>query len=200
MDCFPKEPHCAIIIGQTSCGKTVFILDLLETFYYNFFDRIVIFCTTLKHNKTYRERKWVWTDDNIILVDPSNRLNETLEYYYNLCEGTQTLFIIDDCSAEQEMVKKRKTLSKLAFSGRHAGVTVWLLTQKYNSVLKDFREQAKLIVLFHCKDKRSFESCLEENDVIESKEEKERIKALLKHKKYRKLILKTDVPTNYACL
>ena len=110
------------------------------------------------------------------------------------------LFIIDDCSAEQEMVKKRKTLSKLAFSGRHAGVTVWLLTQKYNSVLKDFREQAKLIVLFHCKDKRSFETCLEENDVIESKVDREKIKEILKQKKYSKLILKTDVPTNYACL
>lgn len=199
MNCFPKEPHCMIICGQTNCGKTVFILDLLETFYDKFFERIVIFCTTLKYNKSYKETKFVWTDDNVILVDPSNKLNECLEYFYKLCEGTQTLFIIDDCSAEQEMVKKRKTLSKLAFSGRHAGVSVWLLTQKYNSVLKDFREQARVIVLFHCKDKNSFESCLEENDVIKSKEEKEKIKQMLNQKKFCKLILKTDVPTSYTC-
>ena len=26
----PKYPHCAIICGQTGCGKTEFVLDLLE--------------------------------------------------------------------------------------------------------------------------------------------------------------------------
>lgn len=152
LDFLPKSPCCSLIIGQTGSGKSVFVLDLLETVYFKFFERIIIFCTTLKHNKSYKERKWVWDDENICLVDPSDKLNECLEYFYKLCEGTQTLCIIDDCSAEREIVKKRKTLSKLAFSGRHAGVSVWLLTQKYNSVLKDFREQAKVIVLFHCKD------------------------------------------------
>lgn len=199
MDTLPKDPHCVIICGQTGCGKTIFILDLIETVYHKFFEHIVIFCTTLKYNKSYKERRWVWSDDEVHVIDPSEKLNECLEYYYKLYEGTETLFIIDDCSAEQEMTKKRKTLSKLAFSGRHAGISVWLLTQKYNSILKDFREQAKVIVLFHCKDKHSFEDCLDENDVIESKEEKNRIKILLKSKKFCKLILKTDIPTNYDC-
>jgi len=200
MDCLPKDPHCAIICGQTGCGKTIFILDLLESIYFNVFERIVIFCTTLKYNKSYKERRWVWTDDNVYLVDPSGRLNECLEYFYQLFEGTKTLFIIDDCSAEQEMIKKRKTLSKLAFSGRHAGISVWLLTQKYNSVLKDVREQSKFIALFFCKDKSCFEVCLEENDVIESNEEKIKIKKMLRKKKFCKVILKTDIPTKYVCI
>jgi len=43
-------------------------------------------------------------------------------------------------------------LSELAFSGRHAKQSVWVLVQKYNTVCKDLREQTKWVALFHCKD------------------------------------------------
>lgn len=195
-----KEPHCALICGQTGCGKTIFVLDLLQTVYRYHFDHIVIFCTTLKYNKSYKERKFVWTDDEIYLVNPSENLSDCLEYYFRLFEGTQTLFLIDDCSSEKDIVKKRNALTKLAFSGRHAGITVWILTQKYNSVLKDFREQLKTVVLFYTKDKHSFNDCLDENDVIESREENKKIKEDLKRRKYSKLILRTVNPVGYLCL
>ena len=58
--------------------------------------------------------------------------------------------------ASKALTKKRDMLSELAFSGRHAGQSVWVLTQKYNSVLKDLREQTKWIAVFHCKDRDSF--------------------------------------------
>ena len=49
------------------------------------------------------------------------------------------MFIIDDCSAEGKINKKRDALSELAFSGRHRNHSLWVL--KYNSVSKDVREQ-----------------------------------------------------------
>ena len=39
---FPKFPHSAIICSQTNCGKTVFVLDLLEKEYEGVFEHIVI--------------------------------------------------------------------------------------------------------------------------------------------------------------
>ena len=36
-----------------------------------------------------------------------------------MLKGYQTLFIIDGCSAEGEINKKRDALSELAFSGQH---------------------------------------------------------------------------------
>ena len=39
-----------------------------------------------------------------------------------MSKGYQTLFIIDDCSAEGEINKKRDASSELAFSGRHSGL------------------------------------------------------------------------------
>ena len=42
------------------------------------------------------------------------------QIFKNALKGHQTLFIIDDCSAEGEINKKRDTLSELAFSGGHS--------------------------------------------------------------------------------
>ena len=79
--------------------------------------------------------------------------------------------IIDDCSASTALTKK-KDMSMLAFLGRHAEQSVWVLTQKYNFVLKDLLEQTRWVCLFHCKDRNSFEDCLRENDVIPSREQR----------------------------
>ena len=91
-------------------------------------------------------------------------------------------------------------LSELAFSGRHAGQSVWVLTQKYNSVLKDLREQTKWSAVFHCKDRDSFEDCLRENDVVPTREERTALRKLLSEAKHTKLILSTDQPVAYQLL
>ena len=87
-------------------------------------------------------------------------------------------------------------LSELAFSGRHAEQSVWVISQRYISVLKDLREQTKLVCMFYTKDRDSFDFCLRENDVIPA-EERQWIKKELAKVNHRKLILKTDQPTSY---
>ena len=88
-------------------------------------------------------------------------------------------------------------LSELAFSGRHAEQSVLVISQRYNSVLKDLTEQTKWLCMFFTKDRDSFENCLRENDVIPTLEERQRIKEDLSKVKHRKLILRTDQPTGY---
>ena len=103
----------------------------------------------------------------------------------------QQSYIIDDCSATKELTKKKDMLSELAFSGRHADQSVWVISQRYISVLKDLREQTKWVGMFYTKDRDSFDNCLRENDVIPT-EERQRIKKELAKVTHRKLILKTD--------
>jgi hypothetical protein len=196
----PKEPHSAIICGQTGCGKTVFILDLLESHYNGVFKHIVIICPTVKHNETYHNCSWIRSDPEIYIIDPGERLHIFLRAFYQIFQGEPTLYIIDDCSATKALTKKRDMLSELAFSGRHAKQSVWVLTQKYNSVSKDLREQTLWVALFHCKDRDSFEDCLRENDVIPTKDERDAVRALLAKTKHAKLLLKTDQPTAYNVL
>ena len=143
------------------------LLRILETEYKNHFEFIVIMCPTiLDNNKTHLFRKWIFGDKNVfIMCDVEGKLNEWLKLFKNTLKGRQTLFIIDNCSAEDEINKKRDALSELAFSSRHRNHSLWLLTQKYNSISKDVREQIKWLCLFFTKDRDSFEDCLRENDV-----------------------------------
>ena len=193
------QPHSAIICGQTGCGKTIFILDLLERQYRGVFEHIVIICPTLKYNKAYLERSWIGSDDEVYIVDPHDRLHDTIRVFYKIFEGESTLYIIDDCSASQALTKKKDMLSELAFSGRHAEQSVWVLTQKFNSVLTDLREQTQWVALFHCKDRDSFDECLRENDAIPRKE-RASIREQLASRKYVKLIIQTAPPSAYCVI
>ena len=40
---FPKFPHSAMFVGATACGKTEYLLKLLETKYKNHFEFIVFY-------------------------------------------------------------------------------------------------------------------------------------------------------------
>ena len=196
----PKYPHSAIICGSTECGKTVFALDLLESHYKQSFSYIIILCPTVIWNKSYQGCSWIWTDPDVFVIDPGERLNDWLRLLYDCFTSEPTLYIIDDCSGEKALMKKRDMLSKLAFSGCHAEQSVWVLTQKYNAVLKDLREQVKWVAHFYCKDRHSFEDCLYENDVIPSSENKAALKEQLAKRKHAKLLLKTDPPTAFQVL
>ena len=78
---FPLEPHSAMIAGQTGCGKTVFILDLLEQQYHHVFQNIVILCPTVPHNQSYK-RSWIWSDPQVYIIDPGTLLHDCLRMFY----------------------------------------------------------------------------------------------------------------------
>ena len=156
------------------------MLRLIETIYKNHFELIVILCPTISDNKTYLSGKWILDDKNIFIVcDVDGRLNEWIKLFKNTLKVYQTLFTIDDCSAEGEINKKRDALSELAFSSWQRNHSLWVLTQKYNSVSKDVREQIKWLCLFFTKDQDRFEDCLRENDVIHDKDKWNRLKKCL---------------------
>ena len=53
-----KTPHTSIFIGQTVCGKTYLVLELIEKKEYNkHFDYIVIIFPTLQENDTYHSKE-----------------------------------------------------------------------------------------------------------------------------------------------
>ena len=112
----PKFPHSAMFVGVTACGKTEFLLRLLETIYKSHFEFIVILCPTILDNKTYLSRKWIFDDKNVFIVcDLEGKLNEWIRLFKGALKGHQTLFIIDDCSAEGEINKKTRCSIRTSF-------------------------------------------------------------------------------------
>ena len=78
----PKFPHSAMFVGVTACGKTEFLLKLLETVYKNHFEFIVILCPTISDNKTYLSRKWIFDNKNVFIVcDVEGKLNEWIRLF-----------------------------------------------------------------------------------------------------------------------
>jgi len=199
----PREPHSAIICGQTGCGKTQFVLDELlhpvHGYYREAFEVVFILCPTWKRNRTYLERPWLWRGPHasrFLFIDPGERLHDLLRALFGVTADTPTLYLIDDMAASKALTKKKDMLSELAFSGRHAKQSLWVLVQKYNAVCKDLREQTKWVALFHCKDRFSFVDVLDENDVVPC-ELRTSLRRSLAECKYAKLLLKTDQPAAY---
>ena len=46
-----KDPHTTIFTGQTGCGKTHLVLDLIEKEYKKHFHYIVVICPTFQINE-----------------------------------------------------------------------------------------------------------------------------------------------------
>ena len=60
-----KKPHTSIFIGQTGCGKTHLVLELIEKEYNIHFDYVVIIYSTLREdNKTCYAKEWIKNNDN----------------------------------------------------------------------------------------------------------------------------------------
>ena len=102
----PKSAHSALVFGQTGCGKTAFVLVLLEGPYRGLFRHIVVLCPIMEHNKTYKQ----WTDPEVYVLDPGERLHDYLWAFYLVFKGEPTLLIIDDCSHEGSDTEKRHAL------------------------------------------------------------------------------------------
>ena len=191
-----KELHTALFVAPTGVGKMHLALDLLESEYKNHFDFIIIICPTLKHNEMYRSRKWVWTDPEVILIEPGNSLYDWIEKLGKLLAGSKTLFLIDDIIADENLNKPRQPLLELAISGRHKGHLLWLLTQSYTAVPKNIRRQAKMYYVWYPKHQTDLNTIHEENAVIEM-EELANVKEKLKWGKHTCLITRMEHPRAY---
>ena len=190
---FMKEPRTALFVAPTGVGKTHLALNLLESEYRDHFDFIIIICPTLVHNKTYKRRGWVWTDPEVIPIEPGDQLYCLIEKISKMLTGFKTLFLIDDIIADEALDKRRQPLLELAISGRHRTDSLWLLAQSYTAVLNNIRRQAMMLYVWYPKNRTDLKVIHEENDVIEM-EELVRVKAQLKRGKHTCLIMRMEHP------
>ena len=157
-----KEPHTAIFSGVMGCGKTKLVLDLLETYYLNHYEYIIILCSTLRHNRTYIDRVWIKTDQDIWLVEPKENLNKWIEILSLLLIDRATLFILDDLIADESLNKRRTSLLDLGISCRHRNHSMWFLTQSYTAIPKNLRRLANMIFCWYQKERSDMQLIHEE--------------------------------------
>ena len=190
---YVKEAHTAIFSGPTSCGKTQRVLDLIEKEYKGHFDNIVILCPTLKWNRTYLERPWVWKDNYVFCFEPKGNLFEFIEKLSTLFSGEETLFIVDDVIADETLDKRRNPLLELAISGRRRKHSLWLLTQSYTAIPKNLRRQKKQLFVWYPSEKSDLKMIDEETNLMEA-HDLLKIKEQLKNEKHACLYVRLEHP------
>ena len=194
-----KKPHTAIFTGQTGCGKTHLVLELIEKEYKKHFDFIVIICLTLRDNATYLSRKWIKTDDNVWLVDPKDNLYQRIKKSSELLRFLEVLFIMDDIIANESLDKRKRPLLELPISSMHRGHYLWLLTQSYSAIPKNLRRQAKAIFVWYPKERGDLKMIHDENDVI-TDDELVVVRGLLKKSKHACLYIRNEFPPGFRLL
>ena len=122
-------PFNALIVGPTNSGKTQFLVNQLRGPFKGKFDYIVLICPTFAYNKTLF-RFGARDPRMYVLICDQHMVENWLKVASFAFEGTNTLV-------------------KLGFSARHAGISVWVLTQQLSSIAKPFRENVAAIVLFY---------------------------------------------------
>ena len=196
---YVKEACTTIFSGPTSCGKTQRVLDLIEQEYKQHFDNIVIICPTIRWNRTYLERPWIWKDDYVFCFEPKGNLFELIEKLSNLFSGEETLLIVDDVIADETLDKKRQSLLELAISGRHRQHSLWLLTQSYTAIPKNLRRQKKQLFVWYPSEKSDLKLIDEETNQM-TPEDLMKIKEQLKREKHACLFVRLEHPRSYEVL
>ena len=146
-----KLPFHCIISGGTNSGKTHYLIEQLRGSYRKKFEYIVLICPTYAKNKTYQG--FAQGDSRFIVVSPDadsiDEINDMLSDCKELFSGTNTLLILDDCAFSKDLKQRSNHFINLAFSGRHEGISVWVLTQQLTSIAKAFRENVACMVSFY---------------------------------------------------
>ena len=121
--------------------------------------------------------------------DSSNadEINELLIDCVTLFSGTNTLLILDDCAVSKELKKRSNKFIDLAFSGRHHGISVWVLTQQLTSIAKPFRDNVACVFSFHNPSQVGTKMMFEDFGGNLDQETRKKFVELLKTEKYSRL-------------
>jgi len=173
----PLGSRILFFISPKGGGKTSLYLSLLtakESPYYKYFDNIFMVNPSGMHDKK--------------IADFYEELDEDGKFYEQLSEATaidirlklqaisdgwkkkrpvQNLLIIDDSSGDFPSGRKKSAITSIMTNSRHLGVSVWLISHKYNNIPTIWRNQADGLFLFKTNSKLEVETLKKDLNVDE---------------------------------
>jgi hypothetical protein len=162
----PQAPFLTVVVAPRKSGKTNLLLDSLldESKYCYKFDIIIIWSRTFFHDS-----KW----KNIDLPPGSVFVAFSEEEVYTLMRVAETiakkivintLFIFDDMISEGIMSPhKMGTLEAIAVRGRHANVSIIIISQQYMSLSPAVRNNATNSLFFRIRNGDELDKIAREN-------------------------------------
>lgn len=98
------------------------------------------------------------------------------------------LIVLDNCVALKDVKGRMGVLVNFAFSACHLGISVWVVTQQYTSIMASFQENEATVMLFYTPAAKTMKNSFEDFAVELTAEEYKALIAQLKAKKYTYLV------------
>lgn len=191
-------PFNMIISGMTACGKTKYMLDMIESQYSKHFETIVIICPTFEWNETYHNWKHI-NDENVIAIPcEHSEIEAVLNHVVDVYKGSTTLIVLDDCASSKTVKSRTSELVKLGFGARHYGLSTIVITQQLRSIAKAYRDNVSKMVVFYNPSKKDMECIIDEYMCGVSKKEVAKIISILRSVKYSNLKINLTHPYFYS--
>ena len=186
-------PFHMVIAGMTACGKTHYLLKMLEEEYKNHFEYIFIVCPTFEDNKTYQDRKYLKDPDVFAIACDHDKVEDALREIVKFAKNTNSLVILDDCAASQSVKNRTSELVKLAFHRRHIGLSTIVIIQQLTSIATPYRMNTSTLVIFYSARKDDSRDVFENHLSVDKYDEQKSLEAL-KNKKHARLEILTMHP------
>ena len=97
----------------------------------------------------------------------------------------------------KELKKRSNEFIKLAFSGRHEGLSVWVVTQQLTSISKPFRDNIACIIAFHNPSQVGTKTMFEDHCNGIPPEDRSKITNELKTNEYSRLCISQRYPFDW---
>ncbi len=145
--CFPNKSFFMLLVGCAGSGKTSFMVSLLNSPHaYKKVFRHILLLVPPTSRKSLKNDPFVGLPNDQIFGEFD--IDAVFEKIMSLKENIEPddpnkhmLVIIDDFASELKNKSARKKLSMLIANRRHMGVSILLLTQYFQSVPKELRQQ-----------------------------------------------------------
>ena len=162
----PQPPFLMTVVAPRKSGKTNATLDLLldESKYCKKFDVILVWSRTHKHDSKWKNislPEGSMTDE--FFEGEAERILDCAEYVATQVE-VNALFIFDDMITDGIMNSRRMgTLESIAVRGRHANVSIIIISQQYMALSPAVRNNSTNSVFFRIRNGDELEKIAKEN-------------------------------------
>lgn len=162
----PQPPFLLTIVAPRKSGKTNLLLDMLldEDKYCKKFDIIIIWSRTFHHDSKWKNIKL--PEGSVFTVFNEDEAETLMKVAEHVAERkvVNALFIFDDMITDGIMNPHRMgVLESIAVRGRHANVSLIIITQQYMALTSAVRNNSTNTVVFRIRNGDELEKVAREN-------------------------------------
>lgn len=148
----PAHPFSALFIGMSGGGKTNTLVYMVNNFYRDYFDEIIVLGNTAKSDGMYMHLEGL-EEDNIYTENLEEECANLLDDIKQECEDEgvvncpRRLIILEDATSERKLIYS-KSFIKLFVQARHLNVSILCSIHKIRAIARAARINATCLFLF----------------------------------------------------